>query len=260
MTTDGVGRYKGAMRRLLPDPGPTTVADQLTELDFQSLTYEDRPYTVTNFALTVDGRATLHGRSGEIAGDVDTELLVGLRTRVDAVMIGAGTMRAERYGRVVPNPLKRARRERAGFAHDPLFVIVTDSMDLPWDAGAFTCGGGHILIFTSSDAPAPEVATKMRVERRPDGVDLAEVCHYLRTRRGIRALLSEGGPHLHGGLIAGALVDELFVTTGSRLAGGTGPSLVEGLPEGDHPVELAWLLEEEGELYARYRLPRPRPG
>ena len=67
---------------------------------------------ITNFAITLDGRATLHGRSGAIGSDADTEMLVGLRTKVDAVMIGAGMLRAERYGRVVPIP--RSERGASG--------------------------------------------------------------------------------------------------------------------------------------------------
>ena len=67
-----------------------------------------------NFAATLDGRATIEGRSGPIGSDTDTAMLVGLRTRFDAVMIGAGTMRAERYGRLVSDPAKRERRERLG--------------------------------------------------------------------------------------------------------------------------------------------------
>ena len=55
-----------------------------------------------NFAATVDGRATIGGVSGPIGSDADTAMLVGLRTRFDAVMIGAGTMRAERYGVASP--------------------------------------------------------------------------------------------------------------------------------------------------------------
>ena len=108
------------MRRLLPDPAPTSVAEQLDGLELVAEPQDHRPYVITNFAITLDGRATLHGRSGAIGSDADTEMLVGLRTKVDAVMIGAGTMRAERYGRVVPDPAKRARRERDGLPQDPL--------------------------------------------------------------------------------------------------------------------------------------------
>ena len=79
-------------------------------------------------------------------------MLVGLRTRVDAVMIGAGTMRAECYGRVMTDPAKRERREEEGLADDPLMVLVSGRLDLPWEAPLFTEGGGEVLIFTASDA------------------------------------------------------------------------------------------------------------
>ncbi len=103
-----------------------------------------------NFAATVDGRATIGGVSGPIGSATDTAMLAGLRTRFDAVMIGAGTMRAERYGRLVADQEKRERRERLGLPHDPLMVIVSGRLDLPWDAPLFTDGGGRVLIFTAS--------------------------------------------------------------------------------------------------------------
>ena len=70
-----------------------------------------------NFAATVDGRATIGGVSGPIGSETDTAMLAGLRTRFDAVMIGAGTMRAERYGRpreTADRDRQRARASRAG--------------------------------------------------------------------------------------------------------------------------------------------------
>ena len=115
-----------------------------------------------NFAATVDGRATIGGVSGPIGSDTDTAMLVGLRTRFDAVMIGAGTMRAERYGRPSANQEKRERRERIGLAPDPLMVIVSGRLDLPWDAPLFTDGGGAVLIFTASEEEPPETATAGR--------------------------------------------------------------------------------------------------
>ena len=108
------------MRRLFPDPGATTVEEQYSRLDLAALALEQRPYVVTNFAVTVDGRATISGRSGSIGSSTDTEVLQHLRTQVDAVMIGAGTMRAERYGRIVSDPELRGRRERVEkLAPDP---------------------------------------------------------------------------------------------------------------------------------------------
>jgi riboflavin biosynthesis pyrimidine reductase len=180
-------------------------------------------------------------------------MLVGLRTRFDAVMIGAGTMRAERYGRPLADQEKRERRERIGLPHDPLTVIVSGRLDLPWDAPLFTEGAGRVLVFTASEAEPPETATSLRVVRHEGSVDLGEALRHLRRERGIRALLSEGGPRLHAELQAAGLVDDLFLTIAPKLVGGEAPRIVEGALPGIAPLELAWLLEEDGELFARYR-------
>jgi riboflavin-specific deaminase-like protein len=241
------------MRRLLPDPGPTTVERQLDSYRPWEEPREERPYVATNFAATVDGRATIVGVSGPIGSATDTSMLVGLRTRFDAVMIGAGTMRAERYGRPLANQEKRERRERLGLPHDPLMVIVSGSLDLPWDAPLFTEGAGRVLVFTASEAEPPEVATTLRVVRHEGSVDLGAALRHLRRERGVRALLCEGGPRLHAELQAAGLVDDLFLTISPKLAGGEAPRIVEGELPGIVALELAWLLESDGELFARYR-------
>jgi riboflavin-specific deaminase-like protein len=241
------------VRRLLPDPGPTSVAEQLDGLDLTAHAHEHRPYVLTNFAVTLDGRATIHGRSGPIGSEVDTQMLVGLRTKVDAVMIGAGTLWAERYGRVVPDPEKRAHRERDGLSQDPLAVVVSGRLDIPWDAPLFAEADAPVLIFTASEAEAPETRAPVQVIRHDGRVDLAAALAHLRAERGVRALLCEGGPMVHAQLIDAGLVDELFVTHAPKLSGGEGPGLVTGLPELERPLELAWLLEHDGELFARYR-------
>jgi riboflavin-specific deaminase-like protein len=246
------------MRRLLPDPGPTTVPDEVRQLDLISDPPADRPYVITNFAVTVDGRATLHGRSGAIGSKTDTEMLVCLRTRVDAVLIGAGTMRAERYGRPVADAGKRGKRERRGLSQDPLLAIVSGRLDIPWDAPVFEDRGARVLLFTSSDAEPPETVAEVRVVRHDGHVDLAEALAYMRRERGVRALLCEGGPRIHAQLIDAGLVDELFVTHAPKLAGGDGPGLAVGLSELERPLDVAWLLEQDGELFARYRVPRER--
>jgi riboflavin biosynthesis pyrimidine reductase len=162
-------------------------------------------------------------------------------------------MRAERYGRLVPSQEQRERRKRIGLSHDPLMVIVSGRLDLPWDASLFTDGGGRVLIFTASEAEPPETATSLRIVRHKGFVNLAEALLQLRRERGIRALLCEGGPGLHGELEGGGMVDDLFLTTAPKLAGGEAPRIVEGKLPSVVDLELAWLLEEDGELFARYR-------
>jgi riboflavin-specific deaminase-like protein len=243
------------VRRLLPDPGTTSVGEQLGGLDLISPSHQDRPYVVSNFAVTLDGKATLHGRSGPIGSDTDTQMLIGLRTKVDAVLIGAGTMRVERYGPIAPNPEARAARERQRLASDPLAVIVSGRLDLPWHAALFTEGRGEVVVFTTSEAEPPETETPVRVVRHDGRVDLQAALAHLRAEHGIRGLLCEGGPRLHAQLIEAGLVDELFVTHAPKLAGGTGPALAVGLSELERPLELVWLLDHGGELFARYRVP-----
>ncbi len=241
------------MQRLLPDPGPIPVERQLDSYRPWEEPREDRPFLAVNFATTVDGRATIGGVSGPIGSTADTAMLAGLRTRFDAVMIGAGTMRSERYGRLISSQEQRERRERIGLPHDPLMVIVSGRLDLPWDAPLFTAGAGRVLVFTASEAEPPKTATSLRVVHHEGFVDLPEALRHLRHERGIRALLCEGGPGLHGELEGGGLVDDLFLTIAPKLAGGRAPRILEGELPAVAELELAWLLEQDGELFARYR-------
>ena len=242
------------MRRLVPESAETTVSEEVATLDYASAAGPDRPHLITNFAVTLDGHATIEGRSGKIGSDSDTAMLVGLRTRVDAVMIGAGTMRAERYGRVVGDVAKRERRERDGLPADPLMVIVSGRLDLPWDAPLFTEGAGEVVIFTAADTDPPDTVTPVEVVRHEGEVNLVEALATLRNDRGVRSVLCEGGPRLHAQLLDAKLVDELFVTHAPKLAGGDGPGLVVDLTEGERDLDVAWLLYEEstGEVFARY--------
>ncbi|HWT90399.1 MAG TPA: dihydrofolate reductase family protein, partial [Solirubrobacterales bacterium] len=125
-------------------------------------------------------------------------------------------------------------------------------LDLPWDAPLFT-EGGEVLIFTASEAEPPQTESSVEVVRHEGAVNLLEALRHLRRERGVRALLSEGGPHLHDQMQADGLVDDLFLTIAPKLSGGEAPRITEGpLPE-VIDLELAWLLEADGELFARYR-------
>jgi riboflavin-specific deaminase-like protein len=243
------------VRRLIPDPGSTTVEQQLETYRPWEEPREDRPLVAVNFAATVDGRATIGGVSGPIGSGTDTAMLAGLRTRFDAVMIGAGTMRAERYGRPVGDARKRERRGQIGLSPDPLMVIVSGRLDLPWDAPLFTEGEGRVLIFTGSEAEPPQRETPVQVVRHQGFVDIGAALRQLRQEHGVRALICEGGPGLHDELQGAGLVDDLFLTIAPKLSGGESPRILEGDLPTVTELELAWLLEENGELFVRYRRP-----
>ena len=134
-------------------------------------------------------------------------------------------------------------------------VIVSGRLDLPWDAPLFTAGGGRVLIFTASEAEPPETATaapggppRGRRQHRRGAAPPAP------RARGPRPAL-RGRARLHGELQGGGLVDELFLTIAPKLAGGEAPRILEGELPAVAELELAWLLEEDGELFARYRRP-----
>ena len=162
-------------------------------------------------------------------------MLAGLRTRFDAVMIGAGTMRAERYGRPVGDPEKRERRERIGLPRDPLMVIVSGRLDLPWDAPLFTDGGGRVLIFTASEAEAagdrdPGAGRPPRGSGRPAPRRCATCARSAGSGPCSARAARASTPQLQ----AAGLVDDLFLTIAPKLAGGEAPRILEGdLPEVD---------------------------
>ncbi len=183
-----------ALERLLPDPGPTSIAEQLATFRPRELAEPLRPYVFTNFAETLDGHATLDGKSGKIAGDTDTQMLLGLRELPDAVMVGAGTLRAERYGRIIAKPERRERREAAGLAPDPLAVVISERLELPWDIPLFTDGGGEVVIFTASDQEPAETVTPHTIVRHPGGVDLSRAMEELRTEYGVASHALRGRP------------------------------------------------------------------
>jgi riboflavin biosynthesis pyrimidine reductase len=69
--------------------------------------------------------------------------------------------------------------------------------------------------------------------------------------RGLRDLLSEGGPHLLRDLLAEGVADELCLTWVPRVIGGVHPRILEGAPV-DLSLRLALLLEEQGTLIGRW--------
>ncbi len=246
------------MQSLIPAEGQRDFGDLVEELLRKPPT-PSPPYLACNFISTLDGRATIGGSTEQLGFPTDARVLMRLRTFADAVIIGAGTMRVERYDRMLPVPRLRGYREQIGLPEDPLTVIVTETMDLPWDAGMFTDGHGEVLLATPSSASPPATATSVEVLRYPGKVDLHALLSDLAAERGVRSVVCEGGPTVLGGLVEAGLVDDLFLTINPILVGEQERGLMRGSLRSPVPAKLAWALEAEGELFTRWRLERRNP-
>ena len=212
----------------------------------------DRPYVYVNFISTVDGRSAIDGRSRALGDEEDTQSLLELRTLADAVLIGSGTLRAEGYDRLLRSEQRRARRVAAGLAEDPLAVVISRSFDIPWEAGLFQAAEQPVLICTGAAGGPPDVPAPIEIVHMLQPT-LVALFAELRAR-GVRSLLCEAGPTLHGALHRERLVDELFLTVAPLLTGDPGePTIVEGgrLPEGVD-LRLEAVLRHGSELFLRY--------
>jgi 2,5-diamino-6-(ribosylamino)-4(3H)-pyrimidinone 5'-phosphate reductase len=217
-----------------------------------------RPYVIINMISSVDGRTALEGQASGIGSATDRRTMRTLRSRADAVMIGAGTLRAEKLSLGL---------DEADSAPQPLAIIVAHTGDVPLEEHLIVKGGQEVLILLS-DAVSERVVERLRnlapVMRAPadstGAVDLERALLALQAERGVESLVVEGGPGLNHALISRQLVDELFVTVAAELFGGSADrtlTLLRGpaLPAHDRPtLELVSIHLADGELFLRYSL------
>jgi len=217
----------------------------------------ERPYLALNMVSTLDGKATIEWRTKGLSSELDRRLFHQLRTQVDAVMVGAGTLRAERYGRIAKSEELRERRVSEGLAREPLAIIVSGRLNLPADLPLLQEPQQEVVIVTRSDAELRGTATRIEYVRTGD--DLPLLMGKLRDERGVRSILCEGGPTLNFHLLAAGLVDELFLTLGAKLSGGAAALTIVAGRDLVEPVELGlvWVAEGAGDLFTRWRVATP---
>jgi riboflavin-specific deaminase-like protein len=249
------------LHRLMP-PGPDTDPEDFVaslKLD-EARPPRTRPRVLLNMASSADGRASLGGRSGGLGNRADKLLFHALRAAVDAVMMGAGTVRAERYGRMIRDPERRRARAERGRAEEPLACVVSARLELPADVPLLSDPDAHVVILTPSAESLEGVRARVEYVRAGSGatLDLARALAELHERFAVRTLLCEGGPHLNHDLLRAGLVDELYLSLAPLLAGGDDPErrtlrIVAGeeLPE-PAALQLASVLESKSQLFLRY--------
>ena len=193
---------------------------------------QHRPWIIISMVASADGAVVVKGSSASLSSPTDRAVLLALRAAADAVLVGAGTVRADNYG--------------APSRPDLRIAVVTRAGGLDYTSPLFRSGAG--LVITTADGPEPP-APITAIRAGGDRVDLREATRQL----GAGVVLSEGGPELNAQLIADDLVDELCLTTSPVLVGGDGPRVAFG-PFGEQvrSMRLAHLAVDGDFVFCRY--------
>jgi riboflavin-specific deaminase-like protein len=237
-----------------PEQRATSPEELASGLRLGERTRPERPYMAVNMVSSLDGKAAIDWRTKGLSTELDRRLFHHLRTQADAVMVGAGTVRIERYGRMAKSEELRDKREAEGLARDPLAVVVSARLDLPADLPLLNEPEQRVVIATGSDASLPGLGDQVDYVRSGD--DLPLLMARLREDYGIRSVLCEGGPTLNSHLFAAGLVDELFLTLNPKVVGGAAALTMVAGRELVEPaeLELASLAEGGGDLFSRWRV------
>ncbi|MBO0886679.1 MAG: pyrimidine reductase family protein, partial [Acidimicrobiales bacterium] len=238
----------------LPDPVAVVDLDEAYRAPASSA---GAAFLRANFVVSLDGSVAVDGRSEGLSSPADRQVFRTLRGLCDVVLVGAGTVRTERYGPVRLPAARREWRVARGLAPTPRLAVVSSALELDFDYPLFKGDGPPPILLTTAAAPrsrrieaAPRAEVVVAGDRR---VDLGLALHELLDRN-LDHVLCEGGPGLLASLLDAGLVDELCLSIAPLLAGPGGKRLLTGSPL-PSPVglELAQVLTDGSTLFIRYR-------
>tara|TARA_R110002051_G_scaffold63765_6_gene116059 strand:+ start:4750 stop:5811 length:1062 start_codon:yes stop_codon:yes gene_type:complete len=179
-----------------------------------------RPFVTLKLATTVDGRiATRAGDSQWITGPQSRRMVHAMRARHDAVMVGAGTVRAD-------DPMLDVRG--LGIVPQPVRIVVSSDLNLP-DAAKLAQTADRFAVWLCHGPEAPSGAWMKRGAKSiptslvAGRVDAVEMMGNL-VDAGLTRVFCEGGGALAASLITAGLVDEIVVFQGPKLIGADGVS------------------------------------
>jgi len=145
-----------------------------------------------------------------LSGDADIDRVDAVRAGCDAILVGAGTIRADNPVLLLRSQARRDARIARGLRPDPARVVISRSGDVDPAARIFTAGADRI-VYVSSAAAA---GTSDRLSSAADVVDAGDPLRLDRVladlaARGVARLLVEGGGSVHTQFLAAGLADEL---------------------------------------------------
>lgn len=241
--------------RLYPLPA-AQVAEIYEDLQLPPQEHEvdsSRPYVLINMVSSLDGRVAIDNKAGGLGGETDRQTMRILRSKADAVMIGAGTLRSEKISLT-----SEGRR-----SPEPLAVIVAGSK-APQLENLLGAEADRTIIVVPEDTPVDQrhkLSRQAHILHAPtkssDRTNLSRTLEEIKDHFQVNTLLVEGGPSLNHSLISQGLADEFFLTLSPKLVGGVdAPSTIQGsyLPEQQRKPQLTSVHQAASELFLRYRL------
>lgn len=199
------GLESGAGASTLRDAGVEVISGVLEDIaDDQARVWltsatNQRPFVTLKWAQSLDGRAAAaDGSSQWISGPESRAHAHKLRSEIDAILVGTGTVLSD-------NPSLTARQPDGSLSdHQPLRVVLGNSM-IPSDAKIFD-----------------DSAETIRVRNHDLTLLLSELYG-----RGIKHLMVEGGPTVASSFVKAGLVDEFVTYLAPQLIGGPGLAVTD---------------------------------
>ena len=216
----------------------------------------ERPYVILSCAVSLDGRLDdASPRRLLLSNDADFDRVDALRATCDAILVGAGTVRADNPRLLVRSAERRAARVAHGESASPLRVVLSASGDLDRSAAVFTAQPSDASSGADSTDSAEPVETTVVSGALGDILDdLA--------KRGVRRLMVEGGASVLSRFLAADLADELQIATAPFLVGDPAAPRAFGDDAFPQSPRRRMILADSHSLgdvvYARYLVARDR--
>lgn len=173
-----------------------------------------RPYVLLSVAMSIDGY--LDDSTGTrlmLSNEADFDRVDEVRASVDAILVGAGTIRRDNPQLLIRSAARQQQRIGRGRAAHPMKVTLTGRGDLDVTARFFTSGDIEKLVYTR-DPVVPgarnALGDRATVVAAGDPIDLAAVLDDLATRN-VERLMVEGGSAVHTQFLSAGLADEIHL-------------------------------------------------
>jgi 2,5-diamino-6-(ribosylamino)-4(3H)-pyrimidinone 5'-phosphate reductase len=205
-----------------------------------------RPFVIISSTMSIDGRLASRDGFSELSCPYDKIRQHVLRSEVDAVMVGANTVR-------VDNPSLRLKYFKG---KDPVRVIVSESGNLDPSYRVFQTPPTTIL-YTKADGPQLREFISRGVIVRRFGT-VCDIITDLGEHFNVRKVMVEGGGKLNWALLREGCVDELRLTISPTIFGeGVNVFQGEGFPGKDAPrlvLENSYFCQCGKEIILKYKI------